>query len=67
MDEEVQKDIIINVETNYDDALAQLVKYRKEVEYLSREKKRYKELLDAEMISQDEYVQAILIIVQCLN
>ena len=27
MDEEVQKDIIINVETNYDDALAQLVKY----------------------------------------
>lgn len=59
MDEEVQKDIIINVQTNYDEALAQLVKYRKEVEYLSREKKRYKELLDAEMITQDEYVQAI--------
>lgn len=59
MDEEVKKDIIINVQTNYDEALAQLVKYRKEVEYLSNEKKRYKEMLDAEMISQDEYVKAI--------
>ena len=38
MDEEVKKDIIINVQTNYDEALAQLVKYRKEVEYLSNEK-----------------------------
>ena len=59
MDEEIKKDIIINVQTNYDEALAKLVKYRKEVEYLSNEKKRYKELLDAEMITQDEYVQAI--------
>ena len=59
MDEGIKKDVIINVQTNYDEALANLVAYKKEVAALSAEKKKYKEMLDTGMISEEEYAAAI--------